>query len=68
MPLAIPGLRMLMKLRGERKTFINSYVKSRMLTHDFQQAQSYDDDGLIARDENNGRAERSRHNRKRSDP
>lgn len=48
-PLAIPGIRAMVKLRGGRKTFINSYVKAQMLTHDFQQAQSYNDDGLIAR-------------------
>ena len=48
-PLAIPGLRLLLKLRKDRKTFIKSYVKSRMLTHDPEQARRYDDDALIAR-------------------
>jgi SAM-dependent methyltransferase len=48
-PLAIPGLRTLLKLRGGRKTFIKSYVKSKMLTHDREQARSYDEDALIAR-------------------
>ena len=49
-PLAIPGLRLLLKFRKDRKTFIKSYVKSRMLTHDRQQARRYDDDALIARE------------------
>ncbi|MGA2255828.1 MAG: bifunctional alpha/beta hydrolase/class I SAM-dependent methyltransferase, partial [Thermoguttaceae bacterium] len=49
-PLAIPGLRLLLKMRKGRKTFIKSYVKSTMLTHDRQQAQRYDDDSLIARE------------------
>lgn len=48
-PLAIPGLRLLMKLRGNRKTFIKSYVKSSMLTHDRDQARKYDEDSLIAK-------------------
>jgi SAM-dependent methyltransferase/esterase/lipase len=48
-PLAIPSLRMFLKLRKGKTTFINSYVKAGMLTHDRRQAQSYDDDGLIAR-------------------
>ena len=38
-PLAIPGLRMMLKLRKGRKMFVNSYVKAQMLTHDFKQAQ-----------------------------
>ena len=37
-PLAIPGLRMLLRLRRGKKTFIKSYVKSKMLTHDVEQA------------------------------
>jgi len=48
-PLAIPGLRLLHWLRGERKIFIKSYVKSRMLTHDPEQARQYDEDPLITR-------------------
>ena len=48
-PLAIPGLRLMLKLRKGRKMFVNSYVKAQMLTHDFKQVQSYNDDGLIAR-------------------
>lgn len=46
-PLAIPLLRLLQKLRG--KTFISSYVKSRMLTHDPEQSRKYDEDALITR-------------------
>lgn len=48
-PLAIPGLRMLLKMREGQKTFIKSYVKARMLTHDPEQARRYDEDSLIAR-------------------
>ncbi len=46
-PLAIPGLRLLQKIR--RKSFIKSYVKSRMLTHDASEGRSYDADRLISR-------------------
>jgi alpha-beta hydrolase superfamily lysophospholipase/SAM-dependent methyltransferase len=48
-PLAIPGLRMLLKLRKNRKTFIKSYVKAKMLTHDREQAACFEQDSLIAR-------------------
>ena len=48
-PLAIPGLRLALKLRGNRKTFIKSYVKSKMLTHDREQGRRYDHDSLIAK-------------------
>ncbi|WP_184679289.1 bifunctional alpha/beta hydrolase/class I SAM-dependent methyltransferase [Algisphaera agarilytica] len=48
-PLAIPGLRLLQKLRGKRKTFVKSYVKAKMLTHDPAQAASYDADPKIAK-------------------
>jgi alpha-beta hydrolase superfamily lysophospholipase/SAM-dependent methyltransferase len=48
-PLAIPGLRLLLKIRKDRKTFIKSYVKAKMLTHDKEQAQRYQEDSLIAR-------------------
>jgi len=47
-PLAIPGLRLLHKLRGGR-AFVTSYVKSRMLTHDEREAERYDADPLIGR-------------------
>lgn len=47
-PFAIPGLRLLQKLR--KRSFLSSYVKSKMLTHDPEQMQSYDADELITRD------------------
>lgn len=46
-PLAIPSLKILSKVRGN--FFINSYVKSKMLTHDLERAKAYDEDPLIAR-------------------
>lgn len=46
-PLAIPMLRVLKRLRS--RPFVKSYVKSRMLTHDPQQAAEYDRDQLISR-------------------
>ncbi len=48
-PLAVPGLRLLQRIRGARPTFVKSYVKARMLTHDPAQAERYDADPLIAR-------------------
>jgi esterase/lipase/SAM-dependent methyltransferase len=48
-PLAIPGLRLLEWLKRGQKTFIKSYVKAQMLTHDVEQAARYDSDPLIAR-------------------
>lgn len=48
-PLAIPGLRVWRKLRGDRPSFVKSYVKAHMLTHDPEQARRYIDDPLIAR-------------------
>ena len=45
-PGAIAGLRLLRKLKP--KSFIRSYVKPRMLTHDPEQAKLYADDELIA--------------------
>ncbi|MEX0717896.1 MAG: bifunctional alpha/beta hydrolase/class I SAM-dependent methyltransferase [Planctomycetaceae bacterium] len=45
-PLAIPGLRILRKLK--EKSFIKSYVKPRMLTHDAEQARQYAADPLIS--------------------
>ena len=48
-PLAIPGLRLLQWLNAAVKTFIKSYVKAKMLTHDAEQAARYDSDPLIAR-------------------
>jgi len=49
-PLAIPGLRLLLKMRKNRKTFIKSYVKAGMLTHDRRQARRYEEDSLISRE------------------
>ena len=46
-PFAEPGLRALSKIKGN--FFIQSYVKSKMLTHDIDRAASYDTDPLIAR-------------------
>lgn len=46
-PFARSGLKLLSKVRGN--FFINSYVKSGMLTHDLQRAQDYDTDPDIAR-------------------
>lgn len=46
-PFAEPGLRVLSKVKGN--FFIQSYVKSKMLTHDKTRAESYDSDPLIAR-------------------
>jgi len=48
-PLAIPGLRLLNRIRGYQKSFVTSYVKSKMLTRDPEQARRYDDDPLITR-------------------
>ncbi|NHB59482.1 alpha/beta fold hydrolase [Acinetobacter sp. 194] len=46
-PFAEPGLRVLSQLKGN--FFIQSYVKSNMLTHDTERAKSYDTDPKIAR-------------------
>ena len=46
-PLAIPGLRALQAVKP--KSFVQSYVKSRMLTHDAEQAAAYDADPLISK-------------------
>ncbi len=48
-PLAIPGLRLLEWMKRGQKSFIKSYVKSTMLTHDTEQAARYDADPLIAK-------------------
>src|SRR5688572_15906427 len=45
-PLAIPGLRLLRRFKP--KSFIRSYVKPRMLTHDAEQARAYAADPLIS--------------------
>jgi len=46
-PFAIPGLRLLLKLKG--KAFVNSYVKAKFLTHDPERISSYQADPLITR-------------------
>lgn len=46
-PFARPGLRLMQVLRGN--FFVNSYVKSKFLTHDVARQQSFDADPLIAR-------------------
>jgi alpha-beta hydrolase superfamily lysophospholipase/SAM-dependent methyltransferase len=48
-PFAKTGLRMLQALRGDRRTYVQSYVKSTMLTHDAAQAQRYANDPLITK-------------------
>jgi alpha-beta hydrolase superfamily lysophospholipase len=45
-PLAIPALRWLHKIRPQ--SFIRSYVRPGMLTHDPEQAKSYADDPLVS--------------------
>ncbi|MEJ2394338.1 MAG: bifunctional alpha/beta hydrolase/class I SAM-dependent methyltransferase [Candidatus Thiodiazotropha sp.] len=46
-PFARPSLRLMHKLRGN--FFVNSYVKSKFLTHDSERQASFDNDPLIAR-------------------
>lgn len=46
-PFARPGLKLMHKLRGN--FFVNSYVKSKFLTHDPARQASYDADPLITR-------------------
>jgi alpha-beta hydrolase superfamily lysophospholipase/SAM-dependent methyltransferase len=46
-PFAIPGLRLMYRLRG--RFFVNSYVKPKLLTHDPERIASYEADPLIAR-------------------
>jgi len=46
-PFARPGLRLLRALRGN--FFVNSYVKSKFLTHDPERQKSFDTDPLISR-------------------
>lgn len=47
-PFALAGLRLLDKIK--HPAFISSYVKSKMLTHDLDEARKYDEDPLITRD------------------
>lgn len=46
-PFARPGLRLMQKLHGN--FFVNSYVKSKFLTHDPERQRSFDADPLITR-------------------
>jgi alpha-beta hydrolase superfamily lysophospholipase len=46
-PLAVPGLKLMHKLRGN--FFVNSYVKAKFLTHDQGRIDSYNNDPLITR-------------------
>ncbi|MES1243859.1 MAG: bifunctional alpha/beta hydrolase/class I SAM-dependent methyltransferase [Acidobacteriota bacterium] len=46
-PFAIPGLRMLLKLKDP--SFVQSYVKAKLLTHDPERIASYQSDPLITR-------------------
>jgi alpha-beta hydrolase superfamily lysophospholipase/SAM-dependent methyltransferase len=48
-PFARTGLRLLQAMRGDRKSYVQSYVKPTMLTHDKEQAQRYADDPLITK-------------------
>ena len=48
-PFARTGLAFLQRMRGDRKSYVQSYVKPSMLTHDAGQAKRYADDPLITR-------------------
>ena len=48
-PFARTGLALLQAMRGDRKSYVQSYVKPTMLTHDAEQAKRYADDPLITR-------------------
>lgn len=48
-PFARTGLAALQALRGERKSYVQSYVKATMLTHDAEQAKRYAEDPLITK-------------------
>ncbi|MGN6182329.1 MAG: bifunctional alpha/beta hydrolase/class I SAM-dependent methyltransferase [Thermoanaerobaculia bacterium] len=48
-PFAKTGLKLLQAIRGDRKTYVQSYVKSTMLTHDAAQAQRHANDPLITK-------------------
>lgn len=48
-PFARTGLALLQAMRGDRKSYVHSYVKPTMLTHDAEQARRYADDPLITR-------------------
>ncbi|ALM53331.1 bifunctional alpha/beta hydrolase/class I SAM-dependent methyltransferase [Halomonas huangheensis] len=46
-PFAIPGLKLLQRLRGH--FYVNSYVKAKLLTHDPERVASFDNDPLVSR-------------------
>lgn len=48
-PFARTGLKMLQAMRGDRRSYVQSYVKATMLTHDAEQAQRYANDPLITK-------------------
>ena len=48
-PFARTGLKLLQAMRGDRKSYVQSYVKPTMLTHDAEQAKRYADDPLITK-------------------
>lgn len=48
-PFARTGLALLQAIRGDRKSYVQSYVKPTMLTHDAAEAQRYADDPLITK-------------------
>ncbi len=48
-PFARTGLAVLQKMRGDKKSYVQSYVKPSMLTHDAEQARRYAEDPLITR-------------------
>jgi alpha-beta hydrolase superfamily lysophospholipase/SAM-dependent methyltransferase len=48
-PFARTGLKLLQAMRGDRKSYVQSYVKPTMLTHDAAEAKRYADDPLITR-------------------
>ncbi|HEU4888134.1 MAG TPA: bifunctional alpha/beta hydrolase/class I SAM-dependent methyltransferase [Thermoanaerobaculia bacterium] len=48
-PFARTGLALLQAIRGDRKSYVQSYVKPTMLTHDAEQARRYAEDPLITR-------------------
>jgi alpha-beta hydrolase superfamily lysophospholipase/SAM-dependent methyltransferase len=48
-PFARTGLALLQAIRGDRKSYVQSYVKPTMLTHDAEQAKRYAEDPLITR-------------------
>jgi alpha-beta hydrolase superfamily lysophospholipase/SAM-dependent methyltransferase len=49
-PFARTGLKVLQAMRGEKKkSYVQSYVKAKMLTHDVEQAKRYSEDPLITR-------------------